>query len=798
MTAIWFKLFYRNSKKNWLNILINISGLTLGLTGLLIVLLYFNDEKSYNQWNPNKNDIYKVIHIMPGNDVWESSTAIEGVTFKEEIPEVESFYLSRSWYNSLLIQVNNKKLFCQDIVVGNVNFFEFFPFKIIQGNTTKFTETKNAIALSKKQANTFFGNKNAIGKTLLVDNKPHIITTVFQITGKSYYEPKIVKHYSREPRAEWGSFLANLFVKLKPNVDLKDVEKKMDAVFVKHNSMPSAKKEGISLDDYEKKYGIKVKIEKLTDIRLHTIADNAGPEGKGSHQLIMIMLSLSVLLIIISCVNFINLSIASASQRAKEVGVKKTLGLLKSTLTFQYLLEILFQTFISLLLALVLSELILPSFNSFMNKGINLFDGNVLISISIIALIVSFLIGIIPAIYLSNFKSVDVLKGNISRSKNGTTIRHIMLGIQFIISGFFIIGAMIMFAQISYMIHKDLGFNGEQVLVVNVNNNEQIYKKYLTAKKELVKHPQIDIVTSNYYIPGGNSSSSTDARYLDKNINAYSNAVDFEYLDMIGIKIVKGRNLSPKFASDTINNILINEIAAKELGIYDDPIGKKIHLGYKDNMTVVGVVKDYFIDGLTSKINPMFIMHWNTFDWQKYNFYRIEIKIKPNDVKNTMAFIEKYWHDHIEQDYPFSYQFLDKQFAQTYEKHIKQKHLFSILTVIVILIALLGLFALATLTIQQRLKEVAIRKTLGASVKEIMFQLIKNFIRIVLISSIFLIPIAYYFMQNWLNNFVYKIDMPILPYLITPILLILLVITVVGLKAFNATKIDLIKYLKFE
>ena len=799
MNKIWFKIFFRNSQKNWLNLLINILGLTVGFAGLLIVLLYFNNEKSYNAWNPNKDVIYKVIHKMTNGDIWGVSNAYEGKVFKEEIPEVTDFYMSRSWYYSEIIKIENNTIFCEDILEGDAQFFDFFPFKIIAGSVKKFKEAKNTIALSKKQAIQFFGERDAIGKAITIAKKLYTVTTIYEITGKSYFEPAIVIQYARAPREHWGSFLANVFVKLNSNASPEEVAKKMNAIFSKHRSVPGAKRDGVSVEEYEKKDGIKVIIEKLSDIRLHTIASNAGPEGKGNYQLVLIMLGLSLLLIVISCVNFINLSTASASQRAKEVGVKKTLGLSKGTLIYQYVLETLFQGFISFVFAAVLVELVLPIFNTFMKKEIYLLEGNVLLKVGVIALFVSLFIGLVPAIYLSNFKSVEVLKGNISRSKKGVLIRNTMLGVQFVISGFFLIGAMIMYAQVSYMMSKDLGFNGEQVIVLNINDTENVYKKYLVAKKELIKHPNIDVVTSNYYIPGGNSSSTTDMHYLEKSINAHYNGIDYEYLNMVDIKIVKGRALSPEFASDTISNLLLNETAVKLLGISDNPIGKKIKIGYSENkFTIVGVVKDYFIDGLTTKINPMFIIHWNTFKWQKYNFRRIQVKIKPNDIETTMAFIEQYWKENIEQGYPFTYEFLDKQFAKTYKEHQKQKTLFLILTSIVILMSLLGLFALATLTIQQRLKEVAIRKTLGASIKEIMYQLIKNFIKIVLIASVFLIPISYYFMQNWLDNFVYRIDMPILPFIITPIILTILVFIVVGLKAFKATKIDLVKYLKFE
>lgn len=804
MLQTWFKIFFRNSKKNWINLLVNIFGLTLGFAGLLIVLLYLNDEQSYNATNTNVNEVYRVIHKMHDGEIWDSSTNVEGPKYKEEIPEVNEYYLSDSWYGSFVVKAAGKELYTRDILRGNANFFEFFPFKITQGTATTFKEVASNAAISEEQAKIYFGKKSAIGKTIIFNNKSYIITTVYKIIGKHFFMPKIVVQYDKEPTGHWGNFSSSLFLKTNKEAVLDEITKKANNVWYKHAIVPQAEKDGMTPEEFEKKYGTKIIFEPLKDIRLKTISTQAGPEGKGNYQLILIMLSLSVLLIIISCVNFINLSIASATQRAKEVGVKKTLGLSKTSLIRQYALEIISLGFIAFVFSLILVELILPSFNNFMRKDISILNLVLLAKVGVIAIIISFLIGIIPALYLSKFKSIEVLKGNVSRSKQGVFARNIMLGLQFLISGFFLTGSIIINKQVNYMMNKSLGFEGEQVIMVPLNKYEDRYKKYLLAKQELIKHPNIKAVTSNSFTIGGGSASSTNADYKDITVQANANAIDYNYLDIMKIKIIKGRGLETGRTSDSIKNILINETLAKAFNIYDDPIGKKINIGFADdnndgkNMNVVGIVKDYHTRGLDSKISPTFFIHWNNFDWMKQNFWTMQFKIKPENIKETLRHIENYWKNNVEQGYPFNTSFINKCFARTYKKYQNQQTLFFILTTLVIIVSLLGLFALATLTIQQRLKEVAIRKTLGASVKEIMFQLIKSFLKITLIASVILIPIAYYLMQGWLENFVYRIDMPLFPFVITPVILTILVFIVVGLKAFNATKVDLIKYLKFE
>lgn len=804
MIQTWFKIFFRNSKKNWLNILVNILGLTLGFAGLLIVLLYLNDEKSYNANNPYKNEVYRVVHKMSNGDIWSTSTNIEGPTYKEEIPEVESFYLCNSWYDDALVKVKGKDVFTQNILQGEPNFFHFFPFDIVEGSAETFEKTRNNIAISDKQAKQFFGDESAIGKTISFYKRDFIITTVYKITGKHYFMPEILMQFKKTPEGHWGNFTNNLFVKLSKGAEANAFNSKVKDIWHKHSVLPASKSMGITPEEFNKKYGTEAYVEAIENIRLQTKSNDAGPEGKGNFQLILILIGLSILLIVISCVNFINLSIASATQRAKEVGVKKTLGLSKVSLVRQYTLEIVAQGIVAFLLSLILVELILPSFNDFMNKDISILQLSLLSKLAILAFVVSLVIGSIPAFYLSKFKSVEVLKGNISRSKKGVFARNLMLGLQFLISGFFLTGSIIINKQVNYMMNKDLGFNGDQVVMISLNKYDDRYKNYLLAKQELAKHSNIEDVTSNSFIIGGGSANSTNFSYKDVSVQANSNAIDYNYLDVMKIDVVKGRGFQEGIASDTIKNVLINETLANALGIADDPIGKKVDAGFGGedndgkNLQVIGVVKDHHTRGLVNKIPPTFYFHWNSFDWMKQNFWKIQLKIKPDNVQETLTFIEDYWKANIEQGYPFNPQFVDKRFARTYKRYEKQQTIFFILTFVVILVSLLGLFALATLTIQQRLKEVAIRKTLGASIKEIMYQLIKSFLKITLIASFILIPVAYYFMQNWLENFVYRIEMPLIPFIITPIVLTILVFIVVGIKAFYATKVDLIKYLKFE
>ncbi|WP_298518551.1 ABC transporter permease [uncultured Kordia sp.] len=798
MVKTWLKLFFRNSKKNWLNTTINISGLTLGLVGLIIVLLYYNNEKSYDQWNEGKDTIYKVAHKWGDGQIYDGATNPEGRTIKELVPEVTDYCSVHSAYNSQILTYKDQSVYEMKIGQANANFFEFFPHTIVKGDPKTILATKTAIVLSTDLEKKLFGDKESIGKTIKYGKTECIVTGVYKLEKPSVYLPNAMMHKPVSTNDNWGGYGVYTFYKIPVGTDLASVEKKIFDIYVDRYYKKEAEEQGITVDEYVSMQGSYPLLEKLVDLRLHGQGDDGMLEGKGNYSLLLIMLSLSILVIIISSINFINLSIASASQRAKEVGVKKTLGVSKFGLHLQFVSEIVVQGLIAAFLALIIVELILPVFNVFINKDLTLRSAAIIVKVILLAVGIAFVIGFITALYVSNFKTVRVLKGNFSRSGGMILMRNVMLGLQFVISGFFFIGGLVVYAQVDYMSSKDLGFSGEEILVVEFNDTQMSRsKQYNLIQNVFQNNPNIEDISSTFLVPGDDNDISLDVMYKDVVVDIKFIPLDFGHLEMINTKIAKGRYFSKDFASDTINSIILNETAAKRLGIANDPLDKELDINEK-KFSVVGVVKDYHIQGLDKEIRPTFFMYYTGFSWIRGAMSTVQFKIKPGKKEAALTEIERFWTTELEPGYPFSFYYLDKYFNKTHDIYKKQQTLFFILTLVVIFIALLGLFALATLTIQQRLKEVAIRKTLGASVKEIIVQLVKSFIKITGIAVIILLPIAYYLMQNWLDNFAYRIEMPWWPFIIAPVILLILVFVVVGIKAFNATKVDLIKYLKFE
>ncbi len=797
MIQTWFKLFFRISKKNWLNTIINVSGLSLGLTGLIIVMLYYNDEKSYDQWNPEKNVVYKVIHKLFDGQIYDTTTNPEGPKSTEVIPEITDYLRVESYYSQQILTHKTKTVYETKIIGVNQNYFDFFPHPILKGNSETILATENSIAISSNVEKKLFENKESLGEIVKLGTRDYIVTAVYKLQAPSIIEPQVLVHKKITTDTNWGGYNDYTFYKIKEGSDIASIEDKLYTIFVDNYYRTEAEEAGLTIEDYVRKAGAIPALEPLEDLRLHTLGDDGLLEGKGNYLLLIIMMRLSILIIVISSINFINLSIATASQRAKEVGVKKTLGLSKTKLRLEYVLEIFIQGLISLLIALVIVELLLPLFNTFFGKELSLRNFAVIRQVIILTFTISLIIGLVSALYVSNFKAVNVLKGNISRSNSMVFARNLMLGLQFVISGFFFIGGLVVYAQVKYMSEKDLGFSGEEILMVNFNDNQSNrVRQYDLVKSIFSNNPNIISVSSSHEAPGVSEDFSLDIDYLDRTVDTKFIPLDFGHLEMLQTELVAGRYFSEKFASDTINGIMFNETAIKRLEI-KDPINKDIIVNGK-SFNIIGVVKDYHLSGLDKEIRPTFFTYYTGFSWIRSAMNTVQFKLNSQGMERTLAEIERFWTTEIEPRYPFSFYFLDQQYNKTHDIFRKQQALFFILTVVVIFIALLGLFALATLTIQQRFKEVAIRKTIGASVKEIIIQLIKSFLKITMIASVILIPIAYYLMQNWLDNFAYRIEMPIWPYILASLILLLLVFVVVGLKAFNATKVDLIKYLKFE
>lgn len=805
----WIKIFIYHLKQNKLFSFLNVLGLSIGIAGLIFATLYWNDEHSYDAWNPNNENVYQVLNQMgPQKEIGASNSTPFGLTCKATIPEIESICFFSNRYDGGLLKYKSKKLIVKKAVISDEEFFKIFPFPIVKGAKTGILKEKNSVAISEASAKLLFNEEDPIGKSVNFDNEFYTVKAVYKIIKPSAVEPDYVFNglIKEGDRESWGNFNYGLMIKVKKDVAIAAVVKKMEKIVFENRTQKNAKESGQTVAQFIKENGdSKIILDQLKTARLQGTKASIGsnfPEGQGNLNLVYIMMVLSILILVLSIVNYINLATASAIKRAKEVGVRKVVGASKSLIVMQFIFETAIVISFAVILALAIVELTLPFYNDFLNKDLALNGSEFYLQIVLIFVLVIVFAGIFPAIYISKFETLKVLKGNFSRSKSGIWMRNSMLVFQFSIAAFFIIGALVVYQQVSYMSDKDLGFSGDQIIRIRFRYDdwETKLKKYETTKQELLKMSGVQDVSTFEGSFGDDTNSTSGFTHNGIFVQGHNVNMDFGFLDMMKIKIVEGRDLSPEFASDTVSNMLMNETCVRTLNL-KKPINTIITSGWGNDkgmlkFKIVGVVKDFNITGLKNKIPPMIFVNLKTLGWNNFQF--VYVKVSPNDLERTLTELESYWNKNINQDYPFEYEFVNKTFAKTYLEQLKQKNLFFILNLIVIVIAIFGLFALASFSMERRLKEIAIRKTLGAETNTLLKVLSKQYVFFCLAGFLIGIFPAYFLLQKWLEDFAFRIDIPFFPFVVALVSLLFLTLIVVLTKAYQVTKMDILKYLKYE
>ncbi|RKR10757.1 putative ABC transport system permease protein [Flavobacterium sp. 90] len=803
MLKNWTNIFIYHIKNNKFFTALNVLGLSIGIAGLIFAILYWNEEHSYDQWNPEKDKIYSVMSNLGGGNIWAVTSTIPAPILKSTTSYLDEYCYFRNNYSKGTIQYRGKIELVDKIFTAQSSFFSFFPFEFIRGNAKNAIHDRNSIALSEETAARLFKDENPMGKQVRYAERLFVVRGVYRLSDKSSVQPSavttIIEDDLEKYRESWG-LSYGLMLKLKKQTDTTAVIKQLDKIFLEKNYKKQAKKEGLSLEDFIKRYGEPLKAELLPLNRARLYQGNTPfPEGNANLTFLRILMALSILILLLSIANYINLATANAVKRAKEVGIRKVIGASKLQIVIQFVFETILITLFSVLLALVIVELSLPFYNALLNKNLILIGNQFYLQLVLVFILVVFVSGVIPAIYISNFEVLKVLKGNFSRSKSGVWLRNGMLILQFSIATFFIIGSFIVYQQVNFMTEKDLGFKGAQVIDISFMSKKGRgqFERYKAIQQELQKINGVEAVSTGSFSIGSSDNSWSGLHYKNhQEVITQQMGVDFGMLNLLKIQVIKGRDLTEKISSDTISNVLLNETAAKTL-MEKDPINKIIN--WQDgNYKVVGIVKDFNYFGLENKISPMIFFHIKAQLWTQNEIRTIAVKISPNKISKTIGDIGKFWKTKVDTEYPFEYNFVDRNYARTYKKYQDQSQLFSLLNGIVILIAVFGLFALASFSMERRFREIAIRKTLGAETNILLKELSKQYVFFCLIGFAIGIVPAYLLLQKWLENFAFRIDIPVLPFFVALIALMFLTLTIVLAKAYQVTKIDVLKYLKYE
>ncbi len=791
----YFKIAVRNLLKHKGYSFINISGLAIGMACCILIMLWVHDELSYDKFHEKADKIYRLTHaeVIGGNfDHFALSPFAAAPAFTLELPEVISY--TRIIRRNGLITVGDKKFDEAGIVYVDSTFFEIFTFEFVIGDPAEALDNPNSIVLTKSSASKLFGSENPLGKTVNYSGEGDLTVTgvIYDVPKNSHFKFNYAISSSTITGNMRGLFTAWLgingwsYILLADGADPAEVESKFPAIIDKYTG-DRAKQFGIELD---------IPLQKLTDIHLrsHLIAEF---EGNGDIDYVYIFSLIAAFILLIACINFMNLSTARSAKRGREVGLRKVFGAYRNRLVSQFLSESLILSLISISIAVMIAIIFLPAFNELTGKEITVADMNSIffwLGLPVLILFTGIVAGSYPAFFLSAFQPVNVLKSTIVKGSSRSAFRNLLVVLQFSISIILISGTFIILGQLEFMKSRKLGFDKEQILVMR-SRGDAFRQGYDAFKNELMQNPKIKRASYSNGIPGRVNRVLTIQREGADESETHSIDVincDFDFIDTYGIEIASGRDFSRDFISDTSGVFLINETAAKKLGFGNNAVGQKIGYTIANLNTVVGVVKDFHYTSLRDPIGPIVI---------QLNDNRsslLSLKMETEDVSAVVAYVEEKWNE-FEQDRNFSYFFADENFDRLYNFEERLSKIITFFAGLAILIACLGLFGLASFTAEQRTKEIGIRKVLGASTPLIVGMLSKEFAKWVLIANMIALPVAYIIMDNfWLPNFAYKMGIGLTTFIMSGIISILIALLTVSYQAVRAAMTNPVDSLHYE
>ena len=794
----YIKVTIRNYWKNRIYTLINILGLSIGLACFIGIMAYTNNELSYDQHHDNSENIYRI--KLDGE---MSGTSFEaavcggpvGEIIHREVPEVDMFSRFIQLPRAVLFNYNENKIYQEGILYADSSFLKMFTYNVV-GDVNIALNEPYSLVLLESIAKKYFGNENPIGKIIKWDNKvDYTVTAIIKepLQNSHIGFDVLVSRASLYSNPRYERLFNNLFAftnlnYIKTNTkNIRDLESKINEVFQKHVG-DALKESGSKLE---------LKLQPITDIHLksnitHEIKQN------GNITTVYIFIVIAVLIIVISSINYINLSIANSSTRQLEIGIRRIFGAKKTSLFNQFLADSVFLVIVSFILGLLILKLIAPLFNSISNYPFDyILKNNINWLIIIIFIpVISLMAGSYPALYLSSLKPIRILKGNRKSGKERNLFRNTMIVIQFVISIFLLSSTWLIKIQLDFINDKDLGFSKENVIVMSLRNSD-MRSKFPSFKNELLNITGVSDVSASSSRIG--SFNQRRGFYRDgfarKDMMMILNLqCEDNFLQIMNIEILEGRHFLTDSQADE-NKIIVNETLVHEFGI-KNPIGKSFRLPIGKTepedlkLEIIGVCKDFHYASLHNKVKPIII-------WKDKTLRRFaSIKLNSTYSKNTLDAISKKWSE-IYPDYPFEYFFLDEKYESQYKSDINVNRIFFIFTLIAIIIACLGVYGLTAYSTQKRTKEIGIRKVLGASINRIMFLISKDYFMSILISSVISAPASWYFINNWLQNFAYSAAIKWFVFVTTPFTALLIALIATNIITFIAARknpVDSIRY----
>lgn len=781
----------RNLWKNKVITSINVGGLAIALASFILIMLYFNFETSFDKENPNYDNIYQVGRIYPDFKTNYTSPPMAKAMI-QNLPEVELAGIMKESAFELALKNGNRSIISKSFIQVDYNAAKILDIHPDNGLQKPAGENDRLNYLSTENMKTLFPDKN--------DNKPELAGVGSSTSGISSTingtistnRHSNISFDAISVGAELGqgeSYGHNnyfTYIQVKPGTDITHLEQKITDLYRKE--LVKGETDRKTIDEIKQ---VSTYLDPLSNLHLRAKAGNDTP-----YKILIALSGLAVLILVIACINFTNLSIAQASRRAKEVGVKKVMGAQRSQLTAQFLLEIFAQCLLATLLALVIAELCLPGFNNLF--GINLtiwsLKNDLIWQVPLVLVVITLIAGVYPALVLSGFKPALVLKGNFYTSAQSYWLRNTLLVAQFSIAVIFITGLLIINSQLKYMRTEDLGFNANQVVYIK---NLMIFTdpaKFQPVREKILKIPGVSHVTVATNIPDGSDSGSNTYSFNGMEANIDFIDTDYDYFETLDIKLKEGRFFSAAFKTDTAEAAVINEAAVARFNI-PDPVGKTIR-GCDKDYRIVGVVKDFKSQGFENAVQPTIYAMKNPCGNLKT---QLMLKIDQRKMAAVLASLQEKWPEINPKDgEDFRYEFLDHLYGRLFKKQEQLQSVFFAAAILAIFIATVGLFAFAKYITNGRLKEIAVRKILGATDIQIFKLINHSFLIMVLVANLISWPIAYILTSKWLETFVYRIDLPVLPFVLSSVITIVLTVLTVSLQARKAVKASPVDALKYE
>jgi len=811
MIKNYLRSAWRNIKRHKFISFINIFGLTTGITCCLVIITYIINELSYDKFNVNADRTYRVTRIFYSGPNVESLHLSSiappfGPLLKTAFPQIEK--MTRVLPNGTNVLHYKDKLFNEkNTVCADENFFSVFSLKVTKGDKNTALNEPYAVMMTADVAKKYFGDENPVNKTLLIDNTkhPYKVTGIFEpFPSNSHMHPDILISFNtlrdtaiygeKQLETNYGNNSFYTYILLPKGYNAEIIARQLPDFldrYVHMQGMPP---------NVKTSQATKLTIQKLTDIHLTSHLDDEIEEN-GNITRVYIFSIIAVFILLIACINYMNLSTARSALRAKEIGIRKVIGAQRKEIIRQFLSESVLITWVALLFALVFTWALIPYINSL--SGLNLafsslFQWQILAGVIALPFFIGLVSGIYPAIFMSSFIPVRVLKGMLNVGSGNISFRKVLVVVQFSVSIVLIVATTVVFQQLHYIQQKSLGFNKDYILdmayIGTLTNN------YESFRQELLKNPAIKELGRSSRVPSGRLLDDQGAQVIEggkavpiKMDLKYITA-DYGFIPTYGMKMEAGRNFSRAFITDTANYI-INETAVQQLGwkTPQNAIGKDMIYGGTKGK-IIGVVHDFHFESLHQSIIPLLFQ----LPAPKNGYYNhISVKVDGNNLQSAISSIGDTWHKFLP-NVPFDYSFLDVKFQKLYESEQQQGNLFTIFSGLAIFIACLGLFGLSAFTITQRVKEIGVRKVLGASVPQIVSELSKDFLKLVLVAAVLALPIAWYFMHNWLLGFAFRISLSWWIFVLAGIIAIVIAFFTISFQAIKAANANPVKSLRSE